>query len=76
MPRRKRESQRSKPAIPNPAARLLTVNESATYLGCAVWFVRTLAWNRVVPYLKLGKRIVFDRADLDAFVEKQKQAAA
>ncbi len=66
----------SAPATPNPAARLLTVKEAATYLGAHVWFVRTLAWNRAVPHLRFGRRILFDRADLDAYVEKMKRAAA
>ncbi len=75
MPARKKESQ-SKPVAPNPAARLLTVKETAGYLGCTVWFAHTLAWNRVVPYLKLGKRKLFDKADLDSYIEKQKQVMA
>lgn len=54
---------------------MLTVKEAATYLGATIWFVRELVWGRKVRSLKFGKRIVFDRADLDAFVEQQKRAA-
>lgn len=53
-------------------ARLLTIKQAATYLGCTIWFMRTLAWERRVPFLKLGKRIVFDRVDLDAFITAEK----
>jgi excisionase family DNA binding protein len=54
---------------------MLTVKEAASYLGATVWFIRELVWGRKVRSLKFGKRIVFDRADLDAFVEQQKLAA-
>jgi excisionase family DNA binding protein len=54
-------------------ARLLTIKQAANYLGATVWFMRTLAWERRVPFLKLGKRIVFDRVDLDTFITTEKQ---
>ena len=64
-------------SVPTPAVqpRMLTVKEAASYLGATVWFIRELVWGRKVRSLKFGKRIVFDRADLDAFVEQQKLAA-
>jgi excisionase family DNA binding protein len=55
--------------------RMLTVQDAAKYLGCTIWFVRSLVWDQKVRSLTFGKRIVFDRADLDAFIEQQKQAA-
>ena len=54
---------------------MLTVKQAAAYLGATVWFVRNLAWNKAIPYLTFGHRMVFDRVDLDHFIEKQKQAA-
>jgi excisionase family DNA binding protein len=56
--------------------RLLRVKEAATYLSCTVWFIRSLAWNRAVPHVVFGKRILFDRADLDRYLESQKKVAA
>jgi len=38
-----------------------------------VWFVRTLIWEGRIPFLKLGKRLLLDRSDLDAFVGAQKE---
>ena len=55
--------------------RLLGVKDAATYLGATVWQVRTLVWKKEIRALKMGHRQVFDRADLDAFVEKLKRAA-
>jgi excisionase family DNA binding protein len=58
-----------------PDKRLLTVNEAAVYLGSTTWFVRSLVWDRKLPKLKLGKRLVFDRVDLDKFIDALKEAA-
>jgi excisionase family DNA binding protein len=53
-------------------SRLLNVRAAAAYLSCTVWAVRNLVWNRDVPSLKIGNRILFDRKDLDAFIERIK----
>jgi excisionase family DNA binding protein len=60
---------------PSFQPRLLRIKEAATYLGATIWFVRSLAWNSAVPHLVFGKRILFDLADLDAWIEKQKKEA-
>lgn len=54
------------------APRLLSIPDAARYMGCTVWFVRTLIWSRQVQYLKLGKRFLLDRTDLDRFIDSQK----
>jgi excisionase family DNA binding protein len=56
--------------------RLLGVKATAAYLGASIWAVRTLAWSRAVPSLKIGNRVLFDRTDLDAYIEQQKVPAA
>ena len=60
--------------IPSPT-KLLNVEEAAEYLGATVWFVRTLAWNHKVTYVRFGKRLMFDVRDLDAFIAKNKVVA-
>ena len=55
--------------------RLLTVPQAALYLACTVAAVRQLQWSRAVPFLKIGKRILFDRADLDRYVDLAKESA-
>lgn len=52
--------------------RMLDVKATSQYLGVTTWFVRSLYWNRAVPALKLGKRILFDKADLDRYIDVQK----
>jgi excisionase family DNA binding protein len=72
---------RNKPVL-NPAptstpeARYLSVKAAAAYSGATVWAIRTLAWERRCPFLKIGTRILFDKADLDRYFESQKIKAA
>ncbi|HKW34429.1 MAG TPA: helix-turn-helix domain-containing protein [Candidatus Acidoferrum sp.] len=58
----------------NLEARLLNVVQAAKYLGTTRWCVRTLAWEKQVPTIRLGKRLLFDVRDLDAFVDARKVA--
>jgi excisionase family DNA binding protein len=55
--------------------RLLNIKAAALYLSTTVWYMRTLIWERRIPFLKLGNAYGFDRQDLDAFVASQKTAA-
>ncbi len=56
--------------------RLLTVKQAAVYLNATIWFVRTLAWSGRIPYVRFGRRILFDIKDLDEFIEQEKSTAA
>jgi excisionase family DNA binding protein len=60
---------------PRLQARLLNIRDAAAYLAATVWFMRELVWSRRIPFLKVGNKYAFDRADLDAFVNAQKTAA-
>lgn len=67
---------RSSKVEPTPVTpRLLSVKDAALYLGATVWAVRCMAWQSEVPFLKIGGRILFDRADLDQYIENQKSVA-
>jgi excisionase family DNA binding protein len=61
---------------PQEPPRLLRVEEAAKYLSTTPWFIRSLVWAKSIPHVRLGKRILFDRADLDKFIDDQKKAAA
>ena len=52
--------------------RLLTVEQAGLYLGLGPWFARRLAWERKIAHLRVGRRILFDLTDLDAFIEEKK----
>jgi hypothetical protein len=59
-------------------SRMLRITAAAEYIGASTWFIRTLCWRykasgNGLPHLIFGKRIVIDRADLDAYIERQKK---
>jgi len=74
----KKASSKPSASIPQAEPRLLNVRLAASYLGIAVWCLRTLVWEKQIPPVKIGKarRLLFDRADLDAFIDAQKKEAA
>jgi hypothetical protein len=58
---------------PLPAPRLLTITATAAYLSSTVWAVRKLQWEKAVPFIRLGSRVLFDINDLNRFIEHAKQ---
>ncbi len=58
--------------ITEKTPRLLTIPQTAVYLSCAVWAVRSLLWARQVPYLKIGRRFLIDPKDLEKFIAASK----
>lgn len=57
------------PGLPLPFKRCLTKEEAAEYLGIGVTLLSELG----VPFVKLGRRCVYDLVDLDAWLEEYKQ---
>lgn len=55
--------------LPLPAARCLSKEQAAEYLGIGV----TLLAELRVPAIKLGRRCVYDVLDLDAWLDEYKQ---
>ena len=55
--------------LPLPAPRCLSKEQAAAYLGIEV----TLLAELCVPAIKLGRRCVYDKLDLDAWLEEYKQ---
>jgi excisionase family DNA binding protein len=53
----------------DPGPGLLDVSAAAAYLSTGVPFIRRLVRERRVPYVKLGRLVRFDPADLDAFID-------
>jgi excisionase family DNA binding protein len=62
---------------PQPLAqpRLLDIKGAAAYLSTTVWCMRSLVWDKKLPAIRLGKRLLFDIADLDRFVDGLKKAS-
>jgi len=57
------------------AVRLFPIPRAAEYLSTTTHAVRRLLWNKQMPYLRLGKKILIDKIDLDAWVDGQKAVA-
>jgi hypothetical protein len=55
--------------LPLPAVRCLSKEGAAAYLGIGL----TLLSELDIPFLKLGRRCVYDRLDLDAWLDEYKQ---
>ena len=51
---------------------LLTIGEAAKRLNVSVRFVRRLVAEQRLPYLKIGKYVRFDAADLDSWINDRK----
>lgn len=52
--------------------RLLSQHEGAAYLGISYWMLRDLIFRGTVPHVKIGRRILVDRCDLDAYLDRAK----
>jgi excisionase family DNA binding protein len=51
---------------------LVNVKEAAEYLAISPTSLRRNQWNGGIPYVRIGKRILFDIKDLDRFIEMNK----
>lgn len=57
------------PVLPLPSVRCLTKEQAAEYLGIGV----TLLTELGVPAIKFGRRCVYDKVDLDEWLEEYKR---
>jgi excisionase family DNA binding protein len=54
--------------------RLFSVKEAAEYLSIPVGSLYNMVYRRQVEVVKIGRLVRFDRAYLDAFIEKRRVA--
>jgi hypothetical protein len=52
--------------------RLLSLRDLVAVYGLTTWYWRTCIWRGDIPYLQLGRKLVVDQRDIDAFIEKNK----
>lgn len=55
--------------------RLLTIDEASSKSEVLVSFLRKLIFERSILFIKIGKRVYFDRDDLNEWIEGHKVAA-
>jgi hypothetical protein len=60
---------RTRDTLRLPEARILSKEEAAAYLGIGVTLLETLG----VPRVRFGRRSVYDRIDLDAWLDEYKR---
>jgi excisionase family DNA binding protein len=61
----------------NERRELLTVEECATYTRLSRWTIYTFVCKHRIPYIKLGRRTLFDRAEIDRWIQsKSKKVSA
>jgi excisionase family DNA binding protein len=56
---------------------LLTTKDAAAYLGVSMAFLERDRWAGArIPFVKIGSRAVrYQRAELDAYIEKQRRCS-
>ena len=79
-------SRPSRPGSPEISPRLLNLRQGAIYVGCSFWTLRDYVLQSLIPVVELPplrpregerprktlRRVVIDRTDLDAFIERLK----
>ena len=56
--------------------RLLTVRETALYIGRTENAVREMAWNEKLPHIRTDRRVMFDIRDLDRWIDANRVEAS
>jgi excisionase family DNA binding protein len=51
--------------------RLLTISETAQYIGLSVHTLYTMTSQRRIPFVKCGRLTKFDRETLDKWIKQQ-----
>jgi excisionase family DNA binding protein len=54
------------------APRLLSQKEAASYLGISYWTLRDLLFRNEIPYVRVKRRLLVDRLDLDGYITRCK----
>jgi excisionase family DNA binding protein len=52
--------------------RLLSQKEAAAYLGVSYWTLRDLLFQGEIPHVRLKRRVLVDRLDLDTYIDRHK----
>ena len=55
-----------------PMKRLYSIKELAKEIGVTEWFWRTQIWDGQLPYVQVGRKMLIDRNDVEAFIQKHK----
>lgn len=72
---RKQPKATTSPSPATIAPRMLNAADAARYLGIGTFAMRGLHWEKKVRGVFIGRRLLFDRAALDQYVDGLLKAA-
>jgi len=55
-----------------PTKRLYSIKELVKEVGATEWFWRTQIWDGQLPFVQVGRKMLIDRNDLEAFIQRHK----
>ena len=55
-----------------PVKRLYSIKELVKIIGATEWFWRTQIWDGQLPYVQVGRKMLIDHKDVEAFIQKHK----
>jgi excisionase family DNA binding protein len=64
----------SKYAQAAPAKRLYSIKELVAYFGVTPWYWRSQIWAGFLPYVQVGRKMLIDHKDVEAFIQKNKSS--
>lgn len=76
MPSRTKPQPTTQPTPAGITPRMLSIPQASAYAACAVWAIREAVWSHELRAIKLGRRYVISKDDLDAFLNRRLAEAA
>jgi excisionase family DNA binding protein len=55
-----------------PVKRLYSIKELVAEIGATEWFWRSQIWDGQLPYVQVGRKMLIDIDDIEAFIEQHK----
>jgi hypothetical protein len=66
------QMDRSSCAQTVPAKRLYTIKQLVAFFGVTPWYWRSQIWAGLLPYVQVGRKMLIDYKDVEAFIQKNK----
>jgi excisionase family DNA binding protein len=60
----------------SPTCLLVDIQGAARMLSATPWAVRSLLWDKQIPFVKIGRKHLIDPADLRAYIAREKSGGA
>ena len=51
-----------------PEKRFVSLKEAAVYTSLSIWTLREACWNGAIPYFRVGRRILLDVDNVNAWI--------